>query len=173
MNAPVVGYVYTPAIRARIFEWRARQDDPSIERVSIPPAATAPIVHVAFKSFHPSILEEFADSTLIGDLGVVLVPHGRDLNGRSRYSHVDHPDIMRRFPMGIPFPAWEAASSLSAEREKIGALDSRLASMDIMAVATFSLEKWRPGNLVVVYQINWRRGGLFYTNSAGDVLAID
>ena len=169
----IVGYLYTPAIRARIYEWRVRQNDPSSERVTVPTAVTAPIVHVAFKSFHPTILGELADSTLIGDLGVVLVPHGRDLNGRSRYLHVDQPDIMSRFPMGVPFPAWGAASSVLTERDKILALDGRLSTMDIMAVATFSVEKWRPGNSVFVYQIHWRRGSLLYTNTAADVRPVD
>src|SRR5262245_53524791 len=81
---------------------------------------------------------------LIGDLGAVLVPHGKDLNGRAKLVKVDHPDIMKRYPQGFPMPAWEAAATMVTDASRISALDPRLAEMDIMAVATFPLEKWLP-----------------------------
>jgi hypothetical protein len=81
---------------------------------------------------------------------------------------------MIRYPLGIPFPKWDTALKLPTNRADVVALDDRLSAMDVMAVAIFPLEAWRPDMDAVIYQMVWNKyGGVSYHVRRGDIRPVD
>ena len=178
-----VGWVCTPSVRVALFDWLMRRSNPRVEQITIPPAVSAPVIHIAFTAFAAfptfslGILSNLAGETPVNGPVAFAVPHGafpKEMRDR-----IPLPDslpaamlamLAEPFPKGIPFPVGVPALSLSTDPADIAALDSRLAALDIAAIATFARDALKPGMDVVLYQIVVNRSGtIAYHQRRGEI----